>query len=205
MQLSLKCQTVSIWHYKMWPFIVNDLFVKMAHRYKLLRQRQPLLLTDIVLVTDTNLHWFHHFWLNLLYFYHPVCCFLERTDFWFPPKPWAHFVLFITTYHNFGVRDVAFAMLQMYLTAWTGWLIKVISSPHVKRFLFVWLSQLTVLCPYLSLQDDAQQLFALSAAAEEQGILPDDLANVIRRLWSDSSIQSCFARSREYQLNDSAA
>ena len=60
-------------------------------------------------------------------------------------------------------------------------------------------------CPYRPLQDDAQQLFALSAAAEEQGILPDDLANVIRRLWGDSGIQSCFARSREYQLNDSAA
>ncbi|CAG06968.1 unnamed protein product [Tetraodon nigroviridis] len=53
--------------------------------------------------------------------------------------------------------------------------------------------------------DDAQQLFALSAAAEEQGILPEDLANVIRRLWGDSGIQSCFTRSREYQLNDSAA
>lgn len=63
----------------------------------------------------------------------------------------------------------------------------------------------TVLCLYRPLQDDAQQLFALSAAAEEQGILPDDLANVIRRLWADSGIQSCFARSREYQLNDSAA
>ncbi|KAF7664668.1 hypothetical protein LDENG_00169980 [Lucifuga dentata] len=53
--------------------------------------------------------------------------------------------------------------------------------------------------------DDARQLFVLSAAAEEQGILPDDLANVIRRLWADSGIQKCFARSREYQLNDSAA
>ncbi|XP_061905301.1 guanine nucleotide-binding protein G(i) subunit alpha-2-like isoform X2 [Entelurus aequoreus] len=53
--------------------------------------------------------------------------------------------------------------------------------------------------------DDAQQLFALSAAAEEQGIFPDDLANVIKRLWADGGIQSCFARSREYQLNDSAA
>ncbi|XP_077385465.1 guanine nucleotide-binding protein G(i) subunit alpha-2-like isoform X1 [Festucalex cinctus] len=53
--------------------------------------------------------------------------------------------------------------------------------------------------------DDAQQLFALSAAAEEQGVLPDDLANVILRLWADGGIQSCFARSREYQLNDSAA
>ncbi|KAL0191712.1 hypothetical protein M9458_014410, partial [Cirrhinus mrigala] len=53
--------------------------------------------------------------------------------------------------------------------------------------------------------DDARQLFALSAAAEEQGILTDDLANVIRRLWNDSGVQGCFARSREYQLNDSAA
>ncbi|KAL1272352.1 hypothetical protein QQF64_028214, partial [Cirrhinus molitorella] len=53
--------------------------------------------------------------------------------------------------------------------------------------------------------DDARQLFALSAAAEEQGILPDDLANVIRRLWADSGVQGCFTRSREYQLNDSAA
>ncbi|KAK3557116.1 hypothetical protein QTP70_024647 [Hemibagrus guttatus] len=53
--------------------------------------------------------------------------------------------------------------------------------------------------------DDARQLFALSAAAEEQGILPDDLANVIRRLWADSGVQGCFSRSREYQLNDSAA
>ncbi|XP_031157356.1 guanine nucleotide-binding protein G(i) subunit alpha-2b isoform X1 [Sander lucioperca] len=53
--------------------------------------------------------------------------------------------------------------------------------------------------------DDAQQLFALSAAAEEQGIFPDDLSNVMRRLWGDRGIQSCFARSREYQLNDSAA
>lgn len=53
--------------------------------------------------------------------------------------------------------------------------------------------------------DDARQLFALSAAAEEQGILPDDLSNVIRRLWTDSGVQGCFSRSREYQLNDSAA
>ncbi|XP_033939721.1 guanine nucleotide-binding protein G(i) subunit alpha-2-like [Gymnodraco acuticeps] len=53
--------------------------------------------------------------------------------------------------------------------------------------------------------DDAQQLYSLSAAAEEQGIFPEDLSNVMRRLWGDSGIQSCFKRSREYQLNDSAA
>ena len=59
--------------------------------------------------------------------------------------------------------------------------------------------------PPLSLQDDARQLFALSAAAEEQGILPEDLGNVMRRLWSDGGVQNCFTRAREYQLNDSAA
>lgn len=53
--------------------------------------------------------------------------------------------------------------------------------------------------------DDARQLFALSSTAEEQGIMPDDLANVIRRLWTDGGVQACFSRSREYQLNDSAA
>ncbi|XP_016377446.1 guanine nucleotide-binding protein G(i) subunit alpha-2-like [Sinocyclocheilus rhinocerous] len=53
--------------------------------------------------------------------------------------------------------------------------------------------------------DDARLLFSLSGAAEEQGILPDDLANVITRLWADGGVQSCFTRAREYQLNDSAA
>ncbi|KAJ7316664.1 hypothetical protein JRQ81_002826 [Phrynocephalus forsythii] len=53
--------------------------------------------------------------------------------------------------------------------------------------------------------DDARQLFALACTAEEQGILPEDLSNVIRRLWADNGVQSCFNRSREYQLNDSAA
>ncbi|MEJ1285782.1 solute carrier family 38 member 3 [Cricetulus griseus] len=53
--------------------------------------------------------------------------------------------------------------------------------------------------------DDARQLFALSCAAEEQGMLPEDLSGVIRRLWADHGVQACFGRSREYQLNDSAA
>ncbi|XP_004399328.1 PREDICTED: guanine nucleotide-binding protein G(i) subunit alpha-2 isoform X1 [Odobenus rosmarus divergens] len=53
--------------------------------------------------------------------------------------------------------------------------------------------------------DDARQLFALSCTAEEQGVLPEDLSGVIRRLWADHGVQACFGRSREYQLNDSAA
>lgn len=54
-------------------------------------------------------------------------------------------------------------------------------------------------------QDDAHQLFSLSAEAEEQGVLPEELSNVIQRLWADNGVQSCFTRAREYQLNDSAA
>lgn len=65
------------------------------------------------------------------------------------------------------------------------------------------------LCAWLTAhrcaQDDARQLFALSCTAEEQGVLPEDLSGVIRRLWADHGVQACFGRSREYQLNDSAA
>uniref|UniRef100_A0AAY4DWN8 Guanine nucleotide-binding protein G(i) subunit alpha-2 n=2 Tax=Denticeps clupeoides TaxID=299321 RepID=A0AAY4DWN8_9TELE len=53
--------------------------------------------------------------------------------------------------------------------------------------------------------EDARQLFALSAGAEEQGSLPDELSKAIQRLWSDGGVQGCFTRAREYQLNDSAA
>ncbi|KAH0503462.1 Guanine nucleotide-binding protein G(i) subunit alpha-2 [Microtus ochrogaster] len=36
-------------------------------------------------------------------------------------------------------------------------------------------------------------------------MLPEDLSGVIRRLWADHGVQACFGRSREHQLNDSAA
>ncbi|CAL8338181.1 unnamed protein product [Merluccius merluccius] len=54
-------------------------------------------------------------------------------------------------------------------------------------------------------EDDARQVFVLCADTEEQAVLPDDLAQVMRRLWADRGVQRCFTRSREYQLNDSAA
>ncbi|CAO2617168.1 Guanine nucleotide-binding protein G(i) subunit alpha-1 [Lemmus lemmus] len=55
-----------------------------------------------------------------------------------------------------------------------------------------------------NVQDDARQLFVLAGAAEE-GFMTAELAGVIKRLWKDSGVQACFNRSREYQLNDSAA
>ncbi|XP_013864512.1 guanine nucleotide-binding protein G(i) subunit alpha-2 [Austrofundulus limnaeus] len=53
--------------------------------------------------------------------------------------------------------------------------------------------------------DDARQLFSLSATAEEQGNLPEEMSKIIQRLWEDGGVQSCFTRAREYQLNDSAS
>uniref|UniRef100_A0A8C8DIR6 Guanine nucleotide-binding protein G(i) subunit alpha-1 n=1 Tax=Oryzias sinensis TaxID=183150 RepID=A0A8C8DIR6_9TELE len=52
--------------------------------------------------------------------------------------------------------------------------------------------------------EDARQLFVLAGSAEE-GSMTTELAGVIKRLWSDDGVQACFSRSREYQLNDSAA
>ena len=34
--------------------------------------------------------------------------------------------------------------------------------------------------------------------------LPPEVGNAIDALWKDAGVQSCFKRSREYQLNDSA-
>lgn len=54
------------------------------------------------------------------------------------------------------------------------------------------------------MQDDARQMFTLASSAEE-GVMSAELARVIRQLWADEGVQACFNRSREYQLNDSAA
>merc|ERR1712168_22817 len=52
--------------------------------------------------------------------------------------------------------------------------------------------------------DDARRLFALAGNADE-GEMSTELSNVMKRLWNDGGVQHCFSRSREYQLNDSAA
>ncbi|KAI2661672.1 Guanine nucleotide-binding protein G(t) subunit alpha-2 [Labeo rohita] len=38
----------------------------------------------------------------------------------------------------------------------------------------------------------------------EEGTMPPELADVIKRLWKDSGVQASFERAAEYQLNDSA-
>lgn len=52
--------------------------------------------------------------------------------------------------------------------------------------------------------DHARQFFTLASGAEE-GELTPDLVMLMKWLWKDAGVQQCFARSREYQLNDSAA
>ncbi|XP_042258332.1 guanine nucleotide-binding protein G(i) subunit alpha-1-like [Thunnus maccoyii] len=60
--------------------------------------------------------------------------------------------------------------------------------------------------------EDARQLFdavpsrfAGFGVNVAEGVLFAELTSVIQRLWNDSGVQACFHRSREYQLNDSAA
>uniref|UniRef100_A0A1L8DKV1 Putative g-protein alpha subunit n=1 Tax=Nyssomyia neivai TaxID=330878 RepID=A0A1L8DKV1_9DIPT len=52
--------------------------------------------------------------------------------------------------------------------------------------------------------DIARQFFTYASAAEE-GVLTPELVQLMKKLWSDLGVQQCFSRSREYQLNDSAA
>lgn len=50
----------------------------------------------------------------------------------------------------------------------------------------------------------ARDFFTLASSTPE-GELSSDLVVLMKSLWQDPGVQQCFARSREYQLNDSAA
>uniref|UniRef100_F6RY09 G protein subunit alpha transducin 2 n=1 Tax=Ornithorhynchus anatinus TaxID=9258 RepID=F6RY09_ORNAN len=39
----------------------------------------------------------------------------------------------------------------------------------------------------------------------EEGTMPPELVDVIKKLWKDAGVQACFDRAAEYQLNDSAS
>ncbi|XP_064417333.1 guanine nucleotide-binding protein G(t) subunit alpha-3 [Latimeria chalumnae] len=51
--------------------------------------------------------------------------------------------------------------------------------------------------------EDERRLYSIAESIKE-GTLPPELAKVIKRLWNDPGIQSCYERASEYQLNDSA-
>jgi guanine nucleotide-binding protein G(i) subunit alpha len=52
--------------------------------------------------------------------------------------------------------------------------------------------------------EDAKNLFTLANSIEDTDVLTPELSQIMKRLWMDAGVQECFARSREYQLNDSA-
>ena len=54
------------------------------------------------------------------------------------------------------------------------------------------------------LQEDARLFFEMAGQRSEVE-LTYEIGQLMKRLWSDRGVQHCFARSREYQLNDSAA
>ncbi len=54
------------------------------------------------------------------------------------------------------------------------------------------------------LQEKARQFFTLASSVEEGDLTPL-LVSLMKYLWADAGVQHCFSRSREYQLNDSAA
>lgn len=61
-----------------------------------------------------------------------------------------------------------------------------------------------VLSQVSALQDTGRQLNNLADSTEE-GTMPPELVEVIRKLWKDGGVQACFDRAAEYQLNDSAS
>ena len=52
--------------------------------------------------------------------------------------------------------------------------------------------------------EDARLFFEMAGQRNEVE-LTYEIGQLMKRLWSDKGVQHCFARSREYQLNDSAA
>ena len=57
----------------------------------------------------------------------------------------------------------------------------------------------------LSPQNDARRSIVLGLPMQLEGdILPDNVADAVRGLWSDPGVKEAVSRSREFQLNDSA-
>ena len=58
--------------------------------------------------------------------------------------------------------------------------------------------------PLLRAQSDQKLVFDVVSRMEDTEPFSEELAAAMRRLWQDAGVQECFARSNEYQLNDSA-
>ena len=53
-------------------------------------------------------------------------------------------------------------------------------------------------------ESDAKAVFDVVSRMEDTEPFSDELLAGMMRLWNDQGVQECFARSNEYQLNDSA-
>ncbi|XP_075255158.1 guanine nucleotide-binding protein G(i) subunit alpha-like [Convolutriloba macropyga] len=63
------------------------------------------------------------------------------------------------------------------------------------------MSHLGIKFTNLQTEDDAKEFFIMAANPE----INQEMCILMKRLWHDSDLQSCFLRAREYQLNDSAS
>lgn len=66
----------------------------------------------------------------------------------------------------------------------------------------LWMLTCCFLCVFL--QADAKMVCDVVSRMEDTEPYSAELLSAMMRLWSDSGIQECFSRAREYQLNDSA-
>ena len=53
-------------------------------------------------------------------------------------------------------------------------------------------------------QSDAKMVLDVIARMEDTEPFSEELLSAMKRLWVNAGVQECFARSNEYQLNDSA-
>jgi len=57
---------------------------------------------------------------------------------------------------------------------------------------------------FIFIQADAKIVMDVVSRMEDTEPFSQELLGCMKRLWTDHGVQQCFARSNEYQLNDSA-
>lgn len=53
----------------------------------------------------------------------------------------------------------------------------------------------------IDLQADSKKLVAMAGSTEE-GTMPADMAALIKTIWADAGVKSCFERANMYDIND---
>lgn len=85
------------------------------------------------------------------------------------------------------------------------WVVDVITAPSEFRCSSSGLLECSPpASPLCLLQADAKMVCDVVTRMEDTEPYSAELLGAMMRLWSDSGLQECFSRAREYQLNDSA-